>query len=610
MKSSRLNVLEHLMADAMQECKLDLSRDFSTVSHRATYEGESFFTITLPMFSRHFERAVHDGRCTRSTFLGFSYPRKGALPKFLSGLLSQVFDAETGKLHPDADCAAAVFHIRQICLAFKKSSGVCPDALNAVAFTKYVATDKEVYHAACQIPAEFLRDFRQVASILFRDVYAEMQDRLCEGRLVPKHGPGNTAEHLSGNGKYYQRTWHDRLECIFPSSDYLVPSWGFAEELKEVTFLTATEEPSVRVVAVPKTHTTPRIIAIEPVCMQYAQQALLEAMVPLLEERVGHQTIRHGLLGFSDQTVNQNLALEASCKGHLATLDLSDASDRVANLLAFELFASCPLLSDAVQACRSLTADVPGHGKIELNKFASMGSAMCFVVEAMVFSTITLLAAHKVNNSRITARSVETLLSTREFRVYGDDIIVPTRYAHATMDLLTTFGLKVNQHKSFWNGKFRESCGCDAYAGYRVTPVYFRTALPTSLRDHSELLSLVDTRNQLYRAGNWCTARFLDEYLERLKAPMPIVGQQSSVKGRFSFCFEPRGSRLSRDTQTPMVRGIKVKAPIPLNPIDGFRALLKFFLKRGCEPTFDKEHLERSGRPRRVCTQVGWGPAM
>lgn len=484
MKSSRLTVLEYLLADASQECGLDLSRDFSTIVSRTQSEGESFLTITLPVFARSFERALDGGLCLRSTFLGFGYPRKGALPKFLGGLLSQIFDFSTGKLLPTPN-VAAVFYIRQICCAFKKASGTCSDTVNESAFRKYVETDKDVKNAICQVPAQLFEQFQHTASLLYQDVFAEMHRVLCEGELRPKHGPGLTAEGLSGNRKYYQRTWHERLEGIFPSSDFLVPSWDFVDELENVTFLTASEEPSVRVTAVPKTHTAPRIIAIEPVCMQYAQQSLLEHMVPLLEERDRAQPRRFGLLGFTDQRPNQDMALRASRDGTLATLDLSDASDRVANELALALFASCPLLSDAVQACRSLRADVPGYGAIQLNKFASMGSAMCFVVEAMVFSTIVVLAAHLQDKKRITSASINTLLHTREVRVYGDDIIVPKRYAIAVIDLLTAFGLKVNRNKTFLNGKFRESCGCDAYDGHRVTPVYIRQALPRSLHELS-----------------------------------------------------------------------------------------------------------------------------
>nr|QDH86778.1 MAG: RNA-dependent RNA polymerase [Leviviridae sp.] len=107
-------------------------------------------------------------------------------------------------------------------------------------------------------------------------------------------------------------------------------------------------------------------------------------------------------IGSDTQEPNQLLAQKGSRDGSLATLDLSEASDRVSLQLVEELLARNPLAKEAILACRSLRASVPGHETITLAKFASMGSALCFPIEAMVFITITFLAIEREQGCRFT----------------------------------------------------------------------------------------------------------------------------------------------------------------------------------------------------------------
>jgi hypothetical protein len=86
------------------------------------------------------------------------------------------------------------------------------------------------------------------------------------------------------------------------------------------------DETPVKVCFVPKTASKPRVIAIEPVAMQYMQQAIADWIRPLIESK-GRFTAGH--VNFRDQTVNSNFARSSSIDGKYATLDMSDASDRV-----------------------------------------------------------------------------------------------------------------------------------------------------------------------------------------------------------------------------------------------------------------------------------------
>jgi len=357
---------------------------------------------------------------------------------------------------------------------FGKIELECTEERTQAAFDQFIQCEKVVRESDRVLTPDLLSEFRFVRNLLFRDVFTTMNQLVYDGEVIPRHGPGATAEKLSGNRKYNQTEWTSRLEEVFPSRDHLIPNWKHVSVLDSVDYLEPRHERPVRVISVPKTLKTPRIIAIEPTCMQYMQQALLE---PLVREVETDDTVKH-FIGFTDQAPNQDLAREGSLYGNLATLDLSEASDRVSNQHVRELLSGYSHFFGAVDATRSRKADVPGHGVVRLAKFASMGSALCFPMEAMVFTTIIFMGIARKQNVPLTRKTIKSFRG--KVRVYGDDIIVPVEYVASVIELLEVFGLKVNSNKSFWNGKFRESCGGDFFAGTRITPIRVRRLFPTS----------------------------------------------------------------------------------------------------------------------------------
>lgn len=314
----------------------------------------------------------------------------------------------------------------------------------------------------------------------------------------------------------------------------------------------------------------------------------------------------YSVIGIEDQTPNQRMALEGSLTGDLATLDLSEASDRVSNQHVRTLLRNHPWLARAVDACRSRKADVPGEGLLRLAKYASMGSALCFPFEAMVFTTVVFMGIQKSLNTSLSLRDIKSFQGS--VRVYGDDILVPVDHVHEVIDMLQTFGFVVNTDKSFWNGKFRESCGREYYSGDDVSIVRVRELFPSSLQDATGVISIVSLRNQLYNAGYWQTCRWLDDYIKGVIRHFPTVEPSSPVLGRHSVLgFETQ--RLCEHLHIPLVKGYVVSAKSPRNSLDGTAALLKYFVKRGNMPTPDEDHLERSGRPHAVYTKLRWCPA-
>jgi len=573
-----------------------ITMDCKTVRGRSNHEGLSFLTITLPSFGKDFEKSLDLGMVDRNLFHGFAW--KGGLPKFLSGFLGLVFDRTSGVLLDDPSIDA-IRSVRQLTLMFGKMHLPCSPERVAKAFAGYIECEQDVRRHDANHELAQTAEFGRIASMLFWDVFKHVDRKVYEHDLVPKHGPGATADRLRSNAKFRQHTWPKRLDEVFPLAEYLIPNYSFVEELEDVDILEPGAEIPVRVISVPKTLKTPRIIGIEPTAMQYMQQALLPEILACLK-RVDYL---NSMLGFDDQVPNQDMALEGSLTGELATLDLSEASDRVSNQHVRLLLHGHEHLFDAVDACRSRKADVPGHGIIRLAKFASMGSALCFPMEAMVFLTVVFLGIQKSLNTSLTLNDIKSFQGS--VRIYGDDIIIPVDHVESVIEALHSFGFVVNLNKSFWTGRFRESCGREYYDGNDVSIVKIRQMFPLRRTDATEVNALVEFRNQLYWAGYWSTCAYLDEILTGMLRHYPMVLSSSPVLGRQSVLgFETQ--RLDEHLHSPLVKGYVLSSRSPRNPLDGHGALLKFFLKRGTEPFFSEDHLERSGRPQAVYTKLRW----
>jgi len=569
-------------------CCTSATRDALTVASRTEHEGISFLTITLPDFGKGFQKSLDLGHVDRNLFTSFRF--RAGLPLFLGGFLDLVFDRGSGVLleNPSVDAIKA---IRQLTLLFSKINIACSEKRVMRAMDRFCECEKELkgaYNGKTD-----LSDFHRVGSLLFRRAFTIVDRKIYDGEVIPKHGPGSTADKLSGNGKYRQTTWPARLEEQFPFGENCLPNWSYYDQLESVEFLEPGQEYPVKVIPVPKTLKTPRIIAIEPTAMQYMQQGVAEILV----ESFGRFDTLSNFLGFTDQDVNQHLAMVGSRDGTLATLDLSEASDRVSNQHVRLLVKNHKHLFNALDSTRSRKADVLGHGVVRLTKFASMGSALCFPIEACVFLTLVFLGIERELNTPLTDKIVRDFIGS--VRVYGDDIVVPTGYVRSVCRVLSDFGHVVNSDKSFWTGRFRESCGKEYYDGHDVSIVKVRHLIPTSRKDATGCVSLVSLRNLFYEHGMWQTCRYLDRKIGKILKYFPVILPTSPVLGRHSF-LGYKAERTGLHLQNPVVTGYVVVAQPPYNPLEGSGALLKCFLKRGDMPFADRRHLERSGRPHAV----------
>ncbi len=372
---SLMMLLDAVLQDCSTYCGTTTIRDMMYISERVKHEGLSFLTITLGDYATDFERSLEHGFIDASSFRSFG--KKGPIPKLFSGMVRQVFDAD-GKLL-DQPSIAAIFCIRQVCRMFKKILLPCTKERESAAVDGYIELERKL---ACISPAyddtEFYILFIKVARYLWSEVLGDITEVILSHLHVPMHGSGATAKKVLPNQKYIWDEWFQRLEPYFPSDLFCYyNSASFLDSGSSLAYLSPDQERPVRVVFVPKTLKSPRVIGIEPACMQYTQQALLPLIVDRLESRFPTK----GHVNFSRQDVNAKLALKSSKDRQMATLDLSEASDRVLSSVVYDMLSSVPILRDAIFACRSQRATLPNGVTLPLEKFASMGSALCFPIE-------------------------------------------------------------------------------------------------------------------------------------------------------------------------------------------------------------------------------------
>lgn len=206
-----------------------------------------------------------------------------------------------------------------------------------------------------------------------------------------------------------------------------------------------------KIAFVPKTATTDRSIAVEPLLNGYIQKGIDEYL-RLRLKRIG--------IDLSSQSLNQEFAKDGSlnhdCDDPFCTIDLSSASDTISlslakRILPFEWFL-------LLNSCRSSSFLSPDGSIVRYHKLASMGNGFTFPIETLIFSA----AIKAIDPSAVPAR---------DFIVYGDDIVVRRSVALQLIPLLRDIGFQTNSNKTFIEGPFRESCGSDYFGGVDVRPI-------------------------------------------------------------------------------------------------------------------------------------------
>lgn len=227
-----------------------------------------------------------------------------------------------------------------------------------------------------------------------------------------------------------------------------------------------------KIVFVPKNVSKLRTISMEPASLQYVQQGV---MLTLYDYFKVHPYLRNHIQ-LDDQTVNQSLAYDGSITNKYATIDLSQASDSVSYEIVKYAFRRIRPLYRWLIGSRSSHTMLPNGDIIKLNKFAPMGSALCFPVETLIFAAIAKIAVDEAQSDGILGID-ENGQVMNHYTAYGDDIIVPTPAYSYAVRILESFNFSVNETKSYNDSPFKESCGGNYYCGREVTPIKWRCAL-------------------------------------------------------------------------------------------------------------------------------------
>lgn len=304
-----------------------------------------------------------------------------------------------------------------------------------------------------------------------------------------RHGPGAVADRSSGPDK-----WSFMIQdCMRLPRMLYSDSYGASLESS-----TRTTGYSSRVCVVPKDFRGHRIICIEPKELQYAQQGLLKVITDLVHRSLltrEHIDFRH-----------QELSASLSRGLGYGTIDLKDASDCITKRLASILFPEW--FYKLVMSVRSDSIVFPDGSVVGPYETAfTMGNALCFPLETLIFWSLTAAAIYTEGGNSIPMTQTSDWVTRIPMRVFGDDIVVPISQTTIVMDCLESAGLVVNRQKSCDCSLVREACGSWWFAGWdcRITKlkfartldfaswVSFQAVIPT-LRDsgYIELAAMLD----------------------------------------------------------------------------------------------------------------------
>lgn len=570
-----------------------IQRDEAYALSRIEDEGMAFLAITLPNFEKDLLTGISRGFIDSDLFPSFR--KRGGLPAFLSGFLCRLFDS-AGFLRDDAS-PAVLRTIRQVLLLVSKMDADTSEKRKRAAIEAFVTTDQTLE----EVNLDALADFKMASKALLSPFLADIETRLYNGDWQPRHSSGSNADRSRYNERFSNRTWTERLDRVFPWwEDLAVSPREIVDLAGVVSILAPGHEPPVKVTLVPKTMKAPRVIAMEPNWMQFVQQGIFAVMSETLQLPRYRALAR--VFSWLDQVPNRVLARTGSIDGSFATIDLSEASDRVSLQLVETLLSNTPFLRECVLACRSPEALLPDGRTVRLKKFASMGSALCFPIESMVFFIIEALA---FADSEAMVPAALRIRGLPQMRVFGDDLIVPSSVARSLMERLETYGLKVNTRKSFTTGHFRESCGSDWFRGEDVSVFKLRAPLPSSRRQIGAIDRAVSFHNMAYSHGWYRVAGVTETSLKRLFPDIPYCAPGTLISALWSW-DRPYVVRTDPKLHRTAARSVVFRQVKPSDSLSEYGALKKYYAPH-LFPR-DVRHLQRDGRSRYVSAHIGWLP--
>lgn len=581
-----------------------LAADFKRLEKTVATRGVSFLMIDMPDACRVFDKALSSGRIDPSVLPHtFGMVVSGSGREFLLSLFEKVFSPFSGRAWNDRIDATSVYFLRQVLSLAKKVRKECSDASISEEVAHFEKIDSCLRSPSldwdCDEPISsklvkrrlsFLDGYRSSADLVStRDVAPrpllsalDQVSRLVVSQFSefdwrdvrPKHGPGSVADARRGTDKYLFPHWPSKLECGFPYSYFA----QHREDLHlEASLPCSLGEPPARLLAVPKTLKGPRLIASEPIAHQYIQLGMMRWLRENLPRPLRES------INFLDQQPSRDACLRASKDGFFATVDLSAASDRLSCWTVERIFQTNRGLLDALHSCRTRSlVNCTGHGPdffIKLKKFAAMGSGTTFPVQSICYALMCAAAlAYEDGVSLKNGKHLRRLF--RQIRVFGDDLLLPSRALPSLALLLAHCELKINVVKTHYAGRFRESCGMDAYMGYDVTPVYLRDLGLGNTA--TALVSWIDVSNNAYSAGLFNLAEYMDSKIpqaQRKLIPLARTDLGCLTLRCYTVDLPVGKTRFNRDLQRDEVLGLSTEVSTVTGRRESYQNLLQYFVE-------------------------------
>lgn len=331
-------------------------------------------------------------------------------------------------------------------------------------------------------------DLIRMARYLLRRCNEELDLSYHKIAKFAHHGPGAVFDRTTHDDKSWWSAEFRTLNRALP------PDWYFASLsvlMDEFPSRERFDHITARLALVPKDWKGPRGVFISPKEAVFAQLGIDEAI-----KECAKRSFMSNSYTPESQLPSQELALFGSSNREWSTLDLSDASDRVTVQLVRHLYNR----NDYIMLASTRPSHIvfPNGERRRLSMLSPMGDGKTFTVLTQVCWCLGM-GAILLKDGYLPARgpSLSVLRDySRKIKVYGDDIIVETAYYHTVCEALEACGLRVNLRKSFTNGFFRESCGCDALYGRIVTPIRQKISLDATL-SAEDAAGLIEFHNRI-----------------------------------------------------------------------------------------------------------------
>lgn len=523
-----MSLLVHVLQDAAADCGIrysSYSKDITTIEKRCVKEGLSFLTKTLPSLGKCLDKALSSD-CPLPVNHSFTLQRRSKNdvqhPVFLGAFWKLIFD-DTGYIADYSECpglceeldalqTAAVRAVRQVCYLFYKLDGSHSKESEKEVLDTFVTTDASLPKVTDVVP---LSPSTERALENARLLIWKVLKGFDPWDIHPKHGPGAVATGEKCWEKMNFSRYYEKLDRVYPYSDYFYYNYThLVDNLEHLENLTECGEPTARVALVPKDSRGPRLISMEPLEIQWIQQGIHAELVREIEKPRG---LASDQVNFTSQQVNRVLASNNSYYGHLVTVDMKEASDRVSAWLVKKLFPSN--VYACMDACRSTITELPDGRSLELRKFSPMGSAVCFPVEALTFWALAV-------GSLTSAPLRNDLVGAFPVWVYGDDMICSNTDFKVIRPIFEELYLKFNEDKCCTGRFFRESCGMDSFKLSEVTPLRVKAQWSTNLSP-SALLAYVSYVNSLSAKGYTETANYLRQRITESFGSIPVIAAEN-----------------------------------------------------------------------------------